>query len=513
MNNLLIKEKTILEVVSDIYIFIMILIFPLMVDSTGFFHILECKWYSYVIISGVYIGIISLIIFYFLMLKKINYFRYIKFSIIQWLAISFLLVNIVSCFTSPFFKTYNLFIGVGRGEGLIVSTLYITTFIYLSLFLKLKKRHIVYFSIASLLVNFVAILQYIGFNPFNMYQNGIGTHNVSFMTTIGNVDFISAMYCIFLPISFSSFVFLEDENKYLKLIYLLSILLGSFILGIIDVKSGKVAFLVILVLILPYIIITNKRLSRFIIVLSTVLLSYCINIIINPEYHYDLQSLSLYFQFNYIVVLFIIVSGVLFYLSYILYKTKYDFSENKDLIKYFYLFLITCGFLGILVLYFFNFNSGMLYEIHELLHGNFDDNFGTYRIFLWKRAITLIPQFPILGSGPDTFAIRFMEKYTTDIAAIGPLTINDTAANVYLTMIINLGIVGLTNYLAFILSQLKSGIKNMNCYSSILLIAMMCYLVQDFFNLSVVIVSPIFWILMALHYRSICFEDKQYSLY
>ena len=28
-----------------------------------------------------------------------------------------------------------------------------------------------------------------------------------------------------------------------------------------------------------------------------------------------------------------------------------------------------------------------LYEIHELLHGNFDDAFGTYRIFLWKRTI------------------------------------------------------------------------------------------------------------------------------
>lgn len=42
------------------------------------------------------------------------------------------------------------------------------------------------------------------YRPFNIYQDGIGTHNVSFMATIGNIDFISAMYCILLTVSFIS---------------------------------------------------------------------------------------------------------------------------------------------------------------------------------------------------------------------------------------------------------------------------------------------------------------------
>lgn len=208
MKDLLKKEQTILEVIADIYIFILILIFPLIVDKTGFFHILECKWYSYVTIAGTYIGTNILILLYFWIFKKVNYFKKIKFSIIQWLAVGFLVVNIVSCFTSPFFKTYDLFIGVGRGEGLIAMSLYVLSFLCVSLFAKFKKRYITYFSIVSILLNLVAVLQYVGFNPFNMYQRGIGTHNVSFMTTIGNIDFISAMYCILLTVSFSAFVFL-----------------------------------------------------------------------------------------------------------------------------------------------------------------------------------------------------------------------------------------------------------------------------------------------------------------
>ena len=504
MKELLKKEQTILEVIADIYIFALILVFPLMVDKTGFFHILECKWYSYVTIAGTYVGLNILIILYFLIFKKVNIFKSNKFSIIQWLAIGFLGVNVISCFTSPFFSKYDLFMGVGRGEGLIAMSLYTLTFLFVSLFAKFKRKYITYFTISSILVSLIAVLQYIGFNPFNMYQDGIGTHNVSFMATIGNIDFVSAIYCIFLSISFSAFVFLEDNKKWEKILHLISVLMGFFIIGIIDVQSGKVAFLGTMVIIFPFIIVNNKRVSRFLIMIATILMSYCINVILNPEYHYDLQKLGLYFQFNYIVVLFLIVCGVLIYLAHIFNKTKYDCSDNKKLIKYFYLGIFGCGIFALLVLYFVNFKSGILYEMHELLHGNFDDDFGTYRIFLWKRTLTLIPQYPILGSGPDSFAIRFMAKYTNDIAAIGPLTLNDTAANVYLTMIINVGIVGLLTYLSFIFFQLKEGIKKMNSYSAVLLIGITCYLIQDFFNLSLVIVTPIFWLLMALHYRSIC---------
>ena len=497
------KEKTILEILSEIYIFTLIIIFPLIVDSSGFFHIFECKWYSFLIISLSYIGTTILTILYYLVFKKNNIFKKIKLSIIHWFAILFLLINIISCFISPFFKKYDLFVGIGRGEGLIVTSLYVITFLLVSLFGKFKKKYILYFSISAILLNLIAILQYIGFNPFNMYQLGIGTHNVSFMTTIGNIDFISAMYCILLSVSFGAYIFLEDLKIYEKIIHLLSLTMGFFIIGIIDVQSGKLAFLITLVIILPFIISNNKKLSKFLISLAAILFSYCINMIINPEYHYSIGKLKFVFQFNYIVLLYFIVIALLIYVSQILRRNNYDLSSNRRVIKWFYIPIIFIVFCSIIFTYFYNFKSGFLYEIHEILHGNFDDNFGSYRIFLWKRTIKLIPEYPILGSGPDTFAIRFMRRYTEDVAKIGPLTINDTAANVYLTMIINIGFLGLISYLTFIFAQIKKGIKEMNCYSRILLIAIICFLIQDFFNLWLVIVTPMFWLLMALHYISL----------
>ena len=496
------QAKKVLEKITDLYVFLIIVIFPLIVNKTGFFHILECKWYSFITISSIYLLSIILVYFYYLWFKKENALKNWKPSKIQWLAIIFLIINIISCFTSPFFKNYNLWVGVGRGEGLIIQTLYILSFLVVSIFYRFKKKHILYFSISSILINTVAVLQYLGFNPLNMYQDGIGIYNVSFLTTIGNIDFVSAIYCILVTISIAAYIFQEEENKKEKAIHLLSVLLGFMMISIIEVASGKLAMFATLVIVFPFIVLNNKRLSRFINIIGIILLAYGIDYFLNPQYHYKTGIYRLYPQIDFITLLFIIICISLFVLSRVIKKYKYDHLDNKKIIKGFYIFILCCGFLGVATIFLFDFKINMLHEIHELLHGNFNDDFGTYRIFLWRRTLQIFPEFPILGSGPDTFVIRFMDKFTQDIIALGEYSLNDTAANVYLTMLINLGIVGLGTYIAFLTSQIINGVKKMNPYSKILLIGLLCYMIQDFFNLSVVIITPIYWVLMAVHYGS-----------
>lgn len=509
MQNLFKKEGVILEVISSVYIFVLLLIFPIMVDQTGFFKILEFKWHTYLVIGLVYIISIIGVYLYFLLFKKANYLKKIKLRKAHYFLFAFMIINILSCFLSPFYSKYNLFVGVGRGEGLIMMMLYSISFLFVSLFAKFNKRYIVYFSISSIMLNVIAILQYIGFNPFNIFQDGIGTHNVSFMTTIGNIDFISALYCILLTISFSAFVFIENDSKYNKIIHFISVLFGFFIFGIINVSSGKVAFICTLILALPFILTNHKRFARTLFLLATIFFGYCFNIIINPQYHYNIEKLTLDWQFNWYALAFLIVIVIMCYLAYLLYnKFDFDYSKNKKTIKILYFIIIGCGICGILGLYLIDLKRGIFHEMHELLHGNFDDDFGTYRIFLWKRTLPLIKEYPLIGTGADSFAIRFMAKYTNDIASIGELSLNDTAANVYLTMAINIGITGLISYLGFIYCQLKDGIKNMNNYSRILFIAIVCYLIQDFFNLWLVIITPIFWLLMALHLSSLEYKDS-----
>ena len=68
------KEKKILEIITSIYICIIVLLFPLIVDSTGFFHILECKWRFFVIVTITYLFLCFIIFMFFLIVKKSKLF-------------------------------------------------------------------------------------------------------------------------------------------------------------------------------------------------------------------------------------------------------------------------------------------------------------------------------------------------------------------------------------------------------------------------------------------------------
>lgn len=494
----------IFEKVTDFYIFFMIIFFPIIVDKTGFFSILECKYKAHLILSGGYLLITLILYLYYLLIKKESVFKGRNISKVQLFAIIFWIANVISCIFSPYKNVVNLFLGVGRGEGLINMTLYVASFLNITIFGKFKRRHLLYFSISSILLNTVAILQFLGFNPFNMYQNGIGTFNVSFMTTIGNVDFISALYCILICISAFSYIYM-DLNKKEKVIHLLSVAMCGFILNIIDVNSGKVGLLGIILLAFPFIVTCSRRLKKSLDVVNMVLIANCINVIMNTEYHYDIAKVVLNFQFNYIVALFIVVIVAIYFLSKILEKMDYDISINKRIIRNIYLLYLIGAIVIIAFFYFVDLRIGMLSEIHEILHGNLKDEYGTYRVFLWRRTLKIIPDYPVFGSGSDTFAIRFMSRFSDDVAALGEYSINDTAANVYLTQIINIGFAGLFAYLGLLFYSYKCTIDykaknlvNENKEAMVILSAVTCYLIQDFFNLWVVIITPVFWCTLAL---------------
>lgn len=391
-----IKEKNILAKITEVYIVVMVMLFPLLVDSTGFFRILEAKYSYFLIINTIYISVLFVMILYYWLFRNTNIFNEIKLHKIQWAVIVFLIINIISTILSPFFKEYNLFVGVGRAEGLISITLYCLSFLNITMFGEFKKRYNVYFSVASIMVSSIAILQYIGFNPFNMYQNGIGTHNVSFIGTIGNIAFVSAFYCIYLTISMASYVFIEEDKKYIKIIHLLSIYMGFFIFEVLDVLGGAVAFCGTLVFTIPFIITNSKRLSRLLIVVAMIILGYLTNIIVNPVYYYDIGKLKLDFQINEIAIALLAVIVIFIGLAHVLKNREFDISKNKKVIKLFYLALVLCVVIGVATIYFVNFSDGFLYEIHEILHGNLDDDFGTYRIFLWKRSLSLVKDYPII---------------------------------------------------------------------------------------------------------------------
>jgi len=159
--------------------------------------------------------------------------------------------------------------------------------------------------------------------------------------------------------------------------------------------------------------------------------------------------------------------------------------------------------LGVMTLAFlreYDTGSGFLHEIHEILNGRISDEFGSNRIRIWKDVVSVIPEAPILGKGPDTMLLERFEKFSTFYPALNKTLTStiDTAHNEYLNVLYHQGILGLAAYLLTVFFSLKNAFRSRSALSRALCISLAAYLVQAFFGISICIVSPLFWTALAL---------------
>ena len=127
--------------------------------------------------------------------------------------------------------------------------------------------------------------------------------------------------------------------------------------------------------------------------------------------------------------------------------------------------------------YFIDFKDGTLFELHNVLHGNWDDSYGSSRIFIWRNALPLIPKRPLFGGGPDTLADRIGVIFETvkEDGTVKQASI-DAAHNEYLNIAVCQGIPALIAYLAAVISTLVcfAGCRTKDPVASALAVGMVC---------------------------------------
>ena len=121
-------------------------------------------------------------------------------------------------------------------------------------------------------------------------------------------------------------------------------------------------------------------------------------------------------------------------------------------------------------------------------------NMGTGRVYVWKKALEKAPNHLFTGIGVDNF------KYVLDGEPIRRYEFYyDKAHNEYLEILINEGIFSLLSYvimyLIIFIKGIKYSFKNKEIY---LLLPIIGHLVQAFFNISVINVTPIFYIALGM---------------
>lgn len=143
---------------------------------------------------------------------------------------------------------------------------------------------------------------------------------------------------------------------------------------------------------------------------------------------------------------------------------------------------------------------GTIGELNQVLHGQISDEFGSSRILLWKDAFDEFDSW-LLGTGPGTRMSHFSTLFSRQTADGLQIEVAvDSAHNEYIDDLLELGIPGLLQLLAIFFFAARNTWQQAKDQPWRLVVAggVLCYAMQAFFNLRIVIIAPLFWLLLGL---------------
>lgn len=169
----------------------------------------------------------------------------------------------------------------------------------------------------------------------------------------------------------------------------------------------------------------------------------------------------------------------------------------------------------LLIVWFWPGQKGGIWELHEIFHGRARLSFGSDRVAVWLYSLRLAGQSLLLGGGSGTFPARFNRFLSENSLVIPeeqdgvPFPNNfDNPHNIYISYLTDHGIPGLVLFLALLLISVFRRRDGFLPLLSPCSAAMLCYAVQAIFSFSVCIITPMFWILLALSYTE---HDRELS--
>lgn len=234
-------------------------------NSGGLTSISSAKQYAFYSICFLFFASMFLILLIEVLKgrRTLSDFRYFlkRISFTQILIGIYLLITLISSFLSPY-RQYVLF-GASRYEGLLTISCYCVSFFLISQFAQPRKWMLWLLSAVMIIFSTIGILQRLNFNPLFLYPLSDSPYNYSFtfISTIGNIDYVAALLCIAIPILWVSM--LRASSKY-RFSLLIPTIISLFLLILIDVAAGFVGILFGTLLSLPVVIPSKRRTRRII---------------------------------------------------------------------------------------------------------------------------------------------------------------------------------------------------------------------------------------------------------
>ena len=127
------------------------------------------------------------------------------------------------------------------------------------------------------------------------------------------------------------------------------------------------------------------------------------------------------------------------------------------------------------------------------------ESLGSGRGIIYLETLKILPQFMIIGSGPDTFSKSFNQEAWREYRNNEGALVND-AHSEYLHIWVTKGFPFLLAYLILLLFILKAHYRNRKKSMNIVLFCgLLAYISQASFNIAIIGIAPIFWATLGMN--------------
>lgn len=417
-------------------------------------------------------------------------------SLAQVFFIIYGMLIVVSTLLSPYAGYMDWVYGNGRYESVLMCELYILLFLFTST-LGVAKGNSIFtlFAVSMSIFSIVGIMQYLRINPFGYkltIVNSFGTRPAQFYTTVGNVNMVAGFLALAIPAFIAGLCAIKSKLKYLLII---PIFLCAFLMGLIQTDSAFVGVAAAIALLPILYFNTPERIAGGFFGYATLAVG------LGAFSIFDVQPDTINIVFGKSAILFFGIAALLIAIGALILFIKHKINLSKKAFTISWSILLTVTLVSSLTFIYFSEFEGtrsLPAQIQMVMKGDFADELGSSRGFIWKRALQMIGDYPLLGTGADTFIFTFQEKFEEEILIIQKIF--DFAHNDFLQIACNFGLISLCVYLAALISLFIKGLRLKEKHPSviILVLGLFGYMVHVFFSFSIVIISPLIWVSLGL---------------
>ena len=501
MQKLFSSAKDLTEMITLVYIFVILTIFPLYCKG-GFSHIGDVKYNFFYSVS---ITIFCIFIPLALLSQKIG-----ALTLTDKFVIVYGIVAVLGFTLSEFPQT--ALWGYDQWYmGIFSQMLFIWIYFMISRCYRPKQYIFWGAYIASALVFSLGILNRFSIDLLGFFGANLETWNLTHMiSTIGNINWYACYLSIVFP--FGIYFFWNSNNRKKNIISGSYLVIGYLTLFTQGSESAIPAIGIIMIILFFFSFQENRHMKKYLqslIILSIVGITLRILLFVLPDYFNlvaDSFSITL-IQSNIWICIFTFSMILLGILSV---KEQHGFLittiKNAKIVILIGMLLLIEILVASICIYILD--PSMIPFYDQISYLQFGNEWGNGRGHLWNVALKTFFDMPLLqklvGVGPDCFQNYV---YTYELNAIssyqGQWSANMVAANAHnewITHLINYGMIGLTAYLGIFISAIIKCLKTKN--NSIVfrgfLLCIISYMINGIFSFQQVVTAPILFIIFGI---------------